>query len=147
MSGYRKIGHSVYQCKYHVIWCPKYRFKVMEGEIRYFVRDVLRRLCQWKKLEIIQGNVQKDHVHLILEIPPKFSVSQIMGYLKGKSAIQIFRRFPKIKKKYWGMEFWSKGYCVSTVGLDENKVVKYVRWQQKRASIIEQQSLFETSTL
>ena len=104
----------------------------MDGKIRYYVRDVIRRLCEWKKLEIISGNVQKDHVHLILSIPPHTSVSLAVGYIKGRSAIKIFNRFSSLKKKYWGCHFWAKGYCVSTVGLDEEKVKKYVRWQQQK---------------
>ena len=141
-TSYKKLSHTIYECKYHIIWCPKYRFKIMEGEIRYFIRDSLRRLCEWKKLEIVQGNVQKDHVHIILEIPPNKSVSSVVGFLKGKSAIGIFNKFNKLKKRYWGMHFWSTGYFVSTVGLDEEKVVKYVRWQQEKDRRSEQQSLF-----
>ena len=132
MSRFSKLGHSIYECKYHVVWCPKYRFKVMEGEIRYYVRDVLRELCRWKKVEIIQGNVQKDHIHMVVSIPPNYSVSSTIGFLKGKSAIKIFNKFQGLRRKYWGMHFWSPGYCVTTVGLDEEKIVKYVRWQNKK---------------
>lgn len=132
MKELRKLGHSVYDCKYHVVWCPKYRFKVMQNEIRLYVREVIKELCRWKKLEIIQGNVQEDHIHIVLGIPPNYSVLSTIGFLKGKSAIKIFNKFGKLRKKYWGMHFWSQGYCVSTVGLDEARIVKYVRWQQKK---------------
>ena len=129
---FKKLSHTIYECKYHVVWVPKYRFRIMEGRIRYYVRDVIRRLCEWKKLEILEGNVRKDHIHLVLEIPPHTSVSKAIGYLKGKSAIKVFNRFSDIRKKYWGRHFWAKGYCVSTVGLDEGRIRKYVRWQQKK---------------
>ena len=132
MRRLKKLSHTVYECKYHVVWCPKYRFRVMDGRIRYFVRDALRRLCSWKKIEIIEGNVQKDHIHLVLDIAPNKSVSSTVGYLKGKSAINIFNRFYDLRKKYWGMHFWAKGYCVSTIGLDEERIKKYVRWQQDK---------------
>ena len=127
---FKKLSHTIYECKYHVVWVPKYRFRIMEGRIRYYVRDAIRRLCEWKKFEIIEGNVQKDHIHLLLEIPPHTAVSKAIGYLKGKSAIKIFNQFADLRKKYWGMHFWAKGYCVSTVGLDEATIKKYVKYQQ-----------------
>ena len=127
---FKKLSHTIYECKYHVVWCPKYRFRVMDGQIRYYVRDVIRRLCEWKKYEILEGNVCRDHIHLILEIPPHTAVSKAIGFIKGKSAIKIFNKFGSLKKKYWGMHFWAKGYCVSTIGLDEERIKKYVRWQQ-----------------
>jgi putative transposase len=142
-SPLKKLSHTVYQCKYHIIWVPKYRFKVMDGEIRLFVRDVIRRLCSWKKLEIIQGNVLTDHIHLVLDIPPNTSVSSVVGFLKGKCAIQLFQRFKGLRKKYWGMHFWSTGYFVSTVGVNEEQVVKYVRWQQRKDQEADQQNLFQ----
>ena len=145
MSRFHKLSHTIYECKYHVVWIPKYRFKIMTGELRYYIRDKICKLCEWKKLEIIQGNVKSDHVHLIFEIPPKFAVSSTVGYLKGKSALGIFDRFPALKKRYWNKNFWSPGYCVSTVGLDEEKIVKYVRWQQNKDKEMEengQQNLF-----
>jgi putative transposase len=104
----------------------------MDGDVRFYVRDVIRRLCEWKHLTIIQGNVQKDHVHLVLEIPPNQSVSFVVDFLKGRSAIKIFDRHKELRKKYWGMHFWSTGYFVSTVGVNEEQIVKYIRWQQKK---------------
>ena len=145
MSRFKKLSHTIYECKYHVVWIPKYRFHVMTGEIRYYVRDTIRRLCEWKKLEIIQGNVKSDYIHLVLWIPPNRSVSSAIGFLKGKSALKIFDRFPHLKKRYWNKHFWSPGYCISMVGLDEEKIVKYVRWQQKKDREMEelgQQNLF-----
>jgi len=104
----------------------------MDVEVRFYVRDVIRRLCEWKHLTIIQGNVQKDHVHLVLEIPPNQRVSFAVGFLKGRSAIKIFDRHKNLRRKYWGMHFWSTGYFVSTIGVNEEQVVKYVRFQQKK---------------
>ena len=132
MSRFQKLSHSVWYCVYHIVWCPKYRFRVLEDKLRYYARDVLRELCRRHKIEIVEGNVQRDHIHMILSIPPNYCVSRVLGILKGKSSIQIFRKFVKIRKKYYGQHFWSRGYCVSTVGLDEEMIRKYVRWQQKK---------------
>ena len=104
-SSLKKLSHTVYECKYHIIWCPKYRFRVMDGDVRFYVRNVIRRLCEWKHLTIIQGNVQKDHVHLVLEIPPNQSVSFVVGFLKGRSAIKIFDRYKDCAK--------NTGACIS----------------------------------
>ena len=144
MSRFKKLSHSVWDCKYHIVWCPKYRFRVMEGKVRYYVRDVLREQCRRVKVEIVEGNAQIDHIHLVLSIPPSFSVSRVVGTLKGKSALQIFRKFVRLRKKYYGQHYWSRGYCVSTVGLDEETIRNYVRWQQQKdreADAAEQQEL------
>ena len=132
MSRFKKLSHTVWDCKYHVVWCPKYRFKVMQDKVGYYVRDVLRELCRRHKVEIVEGNVQPDHIHMVLSIPPSFCVSRVIGNLKGKGAVQIFRKFNNLRKKYYGQHYWSRGYCVSTVGLDEETIRKYVRWQQKK---------------
>jgi putative transposase len=99
--------------------------------------------CEWRDLEIVEGNVQIDHVHLILWIPPKYSVSEAVGFLKGKSAIKMFDRHPELKRRYWGRHFWAKGYCVSTVGLNEEQIRKYVRWQLKKDKDMDQLSLLK----
>ena len=142
MSDLRKLAHAVWQCKYHIIWCPKYRFKIMKGALRQSVDEILRQLCEWKKLELLEMNVQEDHVHMVVSIPPKFSVSEIVGFLKGKCAIKVFDKHLELKKRYWGRHFWAKGYCVSTVGLDEEKVRQYVKWQQKKDERLEQLKLW-----
>ena len=142
MSDLRKLAHAVWQCKYHIIWCPKYRFKIMKGALRQSVDEILRQLCEWKKLELLEMNVQEDHVHMVVSIPPKFSVSEVVGFLKGKCAIKVFDKHLELKKRYWGRHFWAKGYCVSTVGLDEEKVRQYVRWQQKKDERLEQLKLW-----
>jgi putative transposase len=132
MSSFNKLAHSVWKCKYHIVWCPKYRYKVLHGAIRGTLHDILRQLCEWKKIEILEESIQSDHVHLVLSIPPKYSVSDVVGFLKGKSAIKVFDIHVELKKRYWGRHFWAKGYCVSTVGLDEEKIRKYVKWQQAK---------------
>ena len=142
MSDLRKLAHAVWQCKYHIIWCPKYRFKIMKGALRQSVDEILRQLCELKKLELLEMNVQEDHVHMVVSIPPKFSVSEIVGFLKGKCAIKVFDKHLELKKRYWGRHFWAKGYCVSTVGLDEEKVRQYVKWQQKKDERLEQLKLW-----
>jgi len=112
----------------------------MQGNVKEIVEKKLRTLCEWKKLEIIEMNIQVDHVHMVLSIPPKMSVSQMMGLLKGKTAIMIFKQFPGLKKKpYWGNHFWARGYCSSTVGLDEEKIKKYVKYQEKQERLDEDQ--------
>ena len=145
MSCFKKLSHTIYECKFHVVWIPKYRYRVMTGDIRAYVHNQLRRLCDWKKLEIIEMNVQVDHVHIVQWIPPNFAVSQVVGFLKGKTALRIMDKFPSLRKRYWTKHFWSPGYCVTTVGLDEEQIQKYVRWQQKKdqdQEQIEQQNLF-----
>jgi putative transposase len=143
MSDLQKLAHAVWQCKYHVIWCPKYRFRILRGALQKSVGEILQQLCEWKKLEILEMNVQEDHVHVVLSIPPKFSVSEVVGFLKGKCAIKIFDKHLELKKRYWGRHFWAKGYCVSTVGLDEEKVRQYVKWQQIKDRRMEQLKLWE----
>ena len=132
MKQFKKLSHTVWDCKYHVVWCPKYLFRILKGDVAKSVRVIIRKLCEWKNIEIIAGNVQLDHVHLVISIPPKYSVSEVVGFLKGKSAIKMFDRHMALKKRYWGRHFWAKGYCVSTVGLDEEKIKEYVTWQTKK---------------
>lgn len=101
MSRFQKLSHTVWDCKYHIVWCPKYRFRVMEGAVRVYVRDVLRELSRRHKVSIIEGNVQKDHIHLVLSIPPSYCVRRVVGFLKGKSAIQIFKKVGYPLKYPW----------------------------------------------
>ena len=130
---YKKLSHSIWLCKYHIIFCPKYRYKILEGKTEVFVRNQLYKLCGQKDQLIIEEiNIQPDHVHLILSIPPKYSVSETMGWLKGKVAIKLFQEQRELTKQYWGRHLWSRGYCVSTIGLDEEQIKKYVKWQQER---------------
>ena len=133
MSKYKRLSHSVWYCTYHIVFCPKYRYPVLTGKVEVFVRNQLYRLAGQKdKVVIEEVNLQKDHVHLIISIPPKYSVSSIMGFLKGKVAIKLFDHQKTLTKRYWGKHFWARGYCVSTVGLNEDQIRKYVTWQQER---------------
>lgn len=130
---YRKLSHVVYQCNYHIVWVPKYRFRILTGAVGEFVDDRIRMQCARKEVEILELNVQPDHVHLVCSIPPKVSVSEFMGFLKGKLAISLFKSYPKFKQKpYWGNHFWARGYFVNTVGLDEDLIRRYVKYQEKR---------------
>lgn len=132
MVKWKKQAHCVYQCKYHVVWCPKYRYRVLTGDVGATMEEALRSLCEWKKIEVLELNVQPDHVHLVVQIPPRLAVSEAVGILKGKTAIKMFKSFPGMKKKpYWGNHFWARGYCVTTVGLDEDKIRRYVRFQEE----------------
>ena len=142
MSKYKKLSHVIYYHVYHIVWTPKYRYRVLEGKIKEFVEESIRSLCEWKRIEILEMNIQLDHVHMVVSIEPKLSVSQAMGILKGKVAIKIFKSFPGLKQKpYWGNHFWSRGYCSSTVGLDEEKIRKYVKHQEEQERREEAQQL------
>ena len=143
MKQFKKLAHAVWQCKYHVVWCPKYRFKILKGEIGKSVRDIIKQLTEWRKIEILEGNVQEDHIHLILSVPPKYSIAETVGFLKGKSAIKIFDIHTELKRRYWGRHFWSKGYCVSTIGLDEDQIREYVRSQMHKDRKLEQLKLWQ----
>ena len=130
---FKKLSHSLYECKYHVVFCPKYRYKILQEEVQEYIIQQTYRLCNQKDgVEVLEINVQPDHVHVVLEIPPKYEVSRIIGFLKGKLALRLFDRFPALRKRYWGQHVWSRGYCVSTVGLDEDRIRKYVRWQNEK---------------
>ena len=121
-KAFKRLSHTIYECKYHIVFCPKYRFRILEGEVAGFVlKNVYQLLGYKEKVEVLEANVQPDHVHMVVSIPPKYSVSSLMGYLKGKLALRLFQRYEKLGKRYWGRHIWSRGYCVSTVGLDEEK--------------------------
>jgi putative transposase len=142
MKQFKKRAHAVWQCKYHVVWCPKYRFRVLRGELGRSLREIIRQLCEWRNIEIVEGNIQIEHIHLVLAIPPKYSVSEAIGFLKAKSAIKIFDAHHELKKRYWGRHFWAKGYCVSTIGLGEEQIIQYVRWQLHKDQKSDQTSLW-----
>ena len=139
---FKKLSHTIYECKYHVVFCPKYRYRILKDDIAESVRQQIYRLCQQKdKVEVLELNVQRDHVHLVLSLPPKYAVSDFMGYLKGKLAMRLFQRYERLGKRYWGRHLWSRGYCVSTVGLNEDQIRKYVRWQERKERGQEQHQL------
>ncbi len=139
---FRKLSHSIYECKYHVVFCPKYRFRIFQGDIASYTRQQIEVLCRQKDLvEVLEINVQQDHIHVVMSIPPKYAVSSVMGFLKGKLALRLFGRYERLGKRYWGRHLWSRGYCVSTVGLDEEQIRAYVKWQERKGKQIEQQQL------
>ena len=119
------LSHTKWNCIYHIVFIPKYRRKVMYGETREAVREILKKLCEYKQVELVEGAVAIDHVHMCVKIPPKLSVSEFMGYLKGKSALMIFDRFPEYKKG-GNRHFWARGYYVDTVGRNEEQICKYI---------------------
>ncbi|MEI2772321.1 MAG: IS200/IS605 family transposase [Candidatus Competibacter sp.] len=131
MKEWQSLAHVRWECKYHIVFVPKYRKKVLYGRTRKQMGRILRQLCRQRGVEIMEGHAMPDHIHLVLRIPPKFSVALVVGYLKGKSAIQIHREALGVKKGFTGKHFWSRGYCVSTVGLDEATVRAYVRNQEE----------------
>jgi len=131
MGKYRKLTHVVYKCDYHIVFTPKYRFRILTGDVRTAVEQDLRQVCAWKEVEIDEMNVQVDHVHMVVSIPPRLSVSDFMGILKGKTAIRLFKSYPNLKKKpYWGNHFWSRGYFVNTAGINEEMIHRYVKYQE-----------------
>ena len=133
MGKYRKLTHVVYKCDYHIVFVPKYRFRVLTGAIKEQMEQDIRKICEWKSVEIEEMNLQSDHVHMVVSIPPKISISEFMGTLKGKTAIKLFKSYPGLKKKpYWGNHFWARGYFVSTVGIDEELIKRYVRHQEEK---------------
>jgi len=142
MSRFRKLTHAIWHCQYHIVWVPKYRFRVLEGELAQEVRACIRIFSEQSHCEIVELNIQKDHVHLIIMVPPKVSISDLMGRLKGRSAIRILKKHPSLRKRrYWGNHFWAPGYCVDTVGLDAEMIRRYVRHQEKHEKKVEQQQL------
>lgn len=143
MSRFRRLSHAIWHCQYHVVWVPKYRFRILEGKVADEVERCIRLFCSQEKCEVVELNVQIDHIHLIVMVPPKLSISGFMGIVKGRTAIRVFKQFPKLKQRpYWGNHFWAKGYCVDTVGLDAEKIRTYVRYQEKRERAAEQGALF-----
>ncbi|MDY5051989.1 MAG: IS200/IS605 family transposase [Candidatus Mucispirillum faecigallinarum] len=125
------LSHSKWLCKYHIIFTPKYRRKIIYNKYRESIRDILKSLCSYKGIEILEGHLMPNHVHLLLSIPPKYSVSSVMGYLKGKSSLMIFERHANLKYQFGNRHFWSIGYYVSTVGLNEATIRKYIQDQEK----------------
>ena len=123
------LAHTKWDCKYHIVFAPKYRRQVIYGKIKYDIGQMLRKLCEYKGVEIIEAEACKDHIHMLVSIPPKYSVAQIMGYLKGKSSLMIFEKYANLKYKYGNRHFWCRGYYVSTVGRNKRAIQEYIRNQ------------------
>ena len=132
MAKWKKASHVVYQCSYHIVFTPRYRYRILQGDIKGYVEKKIRTICEWKEVEILEMTIQPDHVHLVVIVPPKMSISELMGILKGKTAIAVFQQHKNLRTKpYWGNHFWSRGYCVTTVGVDEEKIRRYVKYQEE----------------
>ena len=127
MNDTNSLSHTKWNCKYHIVFAPKYRRKVFYGE----KRQEIRTLCDWKKIKIIEAEVCPDHIHMLLEIPPKVAISSFMGYLKGKSSLMIYEKYPELKYKYRNREFWCRGYYMDTAGKNANKIQEYIQKQLK----------------
>ena len=123
------LAHTKWECKYHVVFAPKYRRKIIYGKIKEDIGRMLRKLCEYKGVEILEAEACPDHIHMLLSIPPKYSVSQIMGYLKGKSSLMIYEKYANMKYKYGNRHFWCRGYYVSTVGQNKKAIAQYIRNQ------------------
>ncbi len=131
MNDTNSLSHTKWNCKYHIVFALKYRRKVFYGEKRQEIGAILRTFCDWKKIKIIEAEVYPDHIHMLLEIPPKVAISSFMGYLKGKSSLMIYEKYPELKYKYRNREFWCRGYYVDTAGKNANKIQEYIQKQLK----------------
>ena len=140
----KSLAHSKWNCKYHIVFAPKYRRMAIYGKIREDIGKILRKLCEQKDVEIIEAETCADHIHMLLSIPPKYSVAQIMGYLKGKSTLMIFDRHANLKYKYGNRHFWCRGYYVDTVGKNKKKIEEYIRNQLQEDIANDQMNLFES---
>ena len=143
MKDMNSLSHTSWNCKYHVVFAPKYRRKAFYGNRRLEIGKILRKLCEWKGVNIIEAEVCVDHVHMLLEIPPKMSVSGFMGYLKGKSSLMIYEQWGNVKYKYRNREFWCRGYYVDTVGKNAKKIEEYIKNQLKEDEVNGQMTIFD----
>jgi len=143
MNDIQCLSHTKWDCKYHVVWIPKYWRKTLFRELRSNLVEVFHELARQKESKIIEGHLQPDHIHMLISIPPKYSVAQVIGYMKGKSAIHIARTYLGQRKNFSGMSFWARGYFVTTVGADEETVRVYIRDQEKEDRRVEQLTLFK----
>jgi putative transposase len=142
MKDEQSLRHTRWECKYHVVWIPKYRRKTLYGQLRKYLGEVMRKLAIQRESMIIEGHLMPDHIHMLISIPPKYSVSQVIGYMKGKSAIHIARAYIGQRKNFTGQHFWARGYYVSTVGLDEEVVRSYIKKQEQEDQRLEQMNMF-----
>jgi len=142
MKSVCSLSHSKWECKYHITWIPKYRKKKLFEELRQYLGTVLRDLVKDRESEILEGHLLPDHVHILISIPPKYSVAQVVGYIKGKSAISIARNYMGRRRNFTGQKFWARGYHVSTVGRDEKVIRAYIQNQEKEDRRLDQLDLF-----
>ena len=137
------LAHTKWECKYHIVFAPKYRRQIIYGKIKADIGQMLRKLCEYKGIEILEAEACKDHIHMLVSIPPKYSVAQIMGYLKGKSSLMIFEKYANLKYKYGNRHFWCRGYYVSTVGANKKAIQEYIRNQLQEDYSDDQMSIKE----
>ena len=143
MNDTNSLAHTTWNCKYHIVFAPKYRRKVFFGQKRKEIGAILRSLCEWKNVEIIEAEVCPDHIHMLVKIPPKLSVASFVGFLKGKSSILIYQKFANMKFKYRDRTFWCRGYYVDTVGKNTQKIKEYIANQLKEDKLMEQMTIQE----
>ncbi len=133
MSRFNKLSQTIWHCQYHIVWTPKYRFRILEGAIGREVESCIRTFSEQQKCGIIELNVQKNHVHMLCMVPPKISISEYVGKIKGRTAIRVLNKYRHLKQRpYWGNHFWARGYCVDTVGLDSEMIQKYIKHQEDK---------------
>ena len=137
------LAHTKWNCKYHIVFAPKYRRQVIYGKIKADIGKMLRKLCEYKQIEILEAEACKDHIHMLISVPPKYSISQIMGYLKGKSSLMIFEKYANLKYKYGNRHFWCRGFYVDTVGRNKKAIAEYIRNQLHEDHEAEQLSIKE----
>ena len=142
MEDEQSLRHTRWECKYHVVWIPEYRRKTLYGQLRKNLGEVMKKLAIQRESMVIEGHLMQDHIHMLISIPPKYSVSQVIGYMKGKSAIHIARTYMGRRKNFTGQQFWARGYYVSTVGLDEEMVRSYIKKQEQEDHRLEQMNMF-----
>ncbi|MDR0629667.1 MAG: IS200/IS605 family transposase [Treponema sp.] len=130
MKDWQSLAHTKWECKYHVVIVPKYRMKILYGKVKKRIGQILRELCRYKDIDLLEGHAMPDHIHMCISVPPKYSIAMTIGYLKGKSAIRIHREILKVTKGFTNKNFWTRGYCVSTVGLNEQQIRDYIKNQE-----------------
>ncbi len=143
MKDNNSLAHTTWDCKYHIVFAPKYRRQIIYGKYRASIGKILRELCERKGVEIIEANACPDHIHMLVRIPPKMSISSFVGYLKGKSSLMIFDKHAHLKYRYGNRKFWCRGYYVNTVGRNREKIQQYIREQLREDYVADQLSLFE----
>ena len=143
MKDWQSQAHVKWECKYHVVIIPKYRKKTLFGKLRREIGRILRELCRQKGIELVEGKAMPDHIHMLLSVPPRYSIAMVIGFLKGKTAVRIHRDLRRTKGTLFGRSFWARGYCVSTVGLDEGSIRKYIHEQEKLQKSQDQGQLFD----
>ena len=143
MNNVQSLSHTAWECKYHVVWIPKYRKKKLYGKLRQHLGALIKDLAKQKESMVLEGHLMSDHVHMLISIPPKYAVSQVIGFIKGKSAIYVARTYVGQRENFTGQNFWARGYFVSTVGMDEDAIREYIKKQEKEDQRIDQLEIFE----